>query len=921
MKNLLKFLVLLIGSNAFGQGSYWQQETNVTISVSLNDQNHSLDGFETIEYVNHSPDTLAFIWFHLWPNAYKNDRTDFSEQLLQNGRADFYFSTPEEKGYINQLNFKVNDQKAEVQNTSKIDIVKLILPAPLAPGKKAIISTPFHVQLPYYFSRGGHIGNDYQVTQWFPKPAVYDAKGWHAMPYLDQGEFYSEFGTYDVQITLPAAYTVTATGQLQNEDALADLKSKGKWQTNGETNTWHYIQKNCHDFAWFASKEMTAHYDTAQLLSGKVIDVFSFYKKDSEDWENSVDYIKDGLKYYSAWLGDYPYDIASVVQGPENISSGGMEYPTITLITTSETGQQLDGTIVHEVGHNWFYAALGSNERQHPWMDEGMNTFYQHRYENIKYGNHSALQEAAKGFTKKLPEDEERLLSQTLEKLHKDVAIDKPSTAFSQINYGLVVYNKAAAWMKKLEQQLGVENFDSSMKNYYRNWQFKHPYPEDFKRSIVSSTQENVEPIFKLLHTTGPLNAPIDRTVKMSFLFNLKSTNKYKYINLAPAIGYNNYDKLMLGALIHNYQLPINKINFIAGGLYGLNSKKINSFGHVSYHLNRKWVDAEGSLSLSNFSQNDFTRSDGTSLFPRIRRIVPSIKITLFDHEPSYSRRLVLQLKTFLLKEDRLDFKTITTPTDTTDVVDLASKNTTINRLIATYSDNRLLFPYSIKLTADQGKDFIRAGLSINYFFNYSDNKSGLNARFFAGKFIYLTSKTNLTRFANDRYAINMTGANGYEDYTYSNYFIGRNEFEGYMSQQIMERDGFFKVRTDLLSDKIGKTDDWLMSMNLSTDLPNEINPLRILPIKIPIKIFADIGTYADAWKNNPASGRFLYDAGLQIPLFSSIVNIYIPILYSKVYSNYFKSTLNDKRFFKTMSFSLDMQRIGFKKLFRGIPF
>jgi hypothetical protein len=177
-----------------------------------------------------------------------------------------------------------------------------------------------------------------------------------------------------------------------------------------------------------------------------------------------------------------------------------------------------------------------------------------------------------------------------------------------------------------------------------------------------------------------------------------------------------------------------------------------------------------------------------------------------------------------------------------------------------------------------------------------------------------------LQQFATEDYHLNMTGANGQEDYTYSDYFIGRNEFTGWKSQQIMERDGFFKVRTDLLGEKIGKTDDWLLSLNLVTDIPKNINPLSVLPFKIPIKVFADIGTYAEAWKQETSTGRFLYDAGIQVSLFSSMVNVYVPLLYSQVYSSYFKSTLGKNRFLKTISFNIDLQQFKLNKLLPGIP-
>ena len=177
---LLLLVIQSVVLNSFAQ--YWQQEVNYTIDVSLNDQDPTLTGFEKIEYINNSPDTLKFIWFHLWPNAYKNDKTAFTDQMLENGSTKFYFSGKEDKGYINRLEFKVNNITAVAEDHPQhIDIVKIILPTPLPPGQKTIITTPFHVKLPYNFSRGGHDGQSYQATQWYPKPAVYDKKGWHPM--------------------------------------------------------------------------------------------------------------------------------------------------------------------------------------------------------------------------------------------------------------------------------------------------------------------------------------------------------------------------------------------------------------------------------------------------------------------------------------------------------------------------------------------------------------------------------------------------------------------------------------------------------------------------------------------------------------------------------------------------------------------
>ncbi len=170
------------------QVNYFQQEVNYKIDVTLNDVDNTLDGFEIINYTNNSPDTLHYIWFHLWPNAYKNDRTAFSEQLLQLGRTDFYFSDEAKRGYINRLDFKVDGITAELEDHPQyIDVAKLILPAVLLPGQSIKITTPFHEKIPFNFSRGGYVDNTYQITQWYPKPAVYDNKGWHPIPYLGPG--------------------------------------------------------------------------------------------------------------------------------------------------------------------------------------------------------------------------------------------------------------------------------------------------------------------------------------------------------------------------------------------------------------------------------------------------------------------------------------------------------------------------------------------------------------------------------------------------------------------------------------------------------------------------------------------------------------------------------------------------------------
>ncbi|SVC09595.1 uncharacterized protein METZ01_LOCUS262449, partial [marine metagenome] len=221
------FLLLINISLLFGAKDYFQQHVAYTIEVTLDDSAHTLHANEKIIYTNNSPDTLQFIWFHLWPNAYKNTETAFAKQGERFLSTRFLFSDEEDRGYIDSLDFSVDGVDAKWDYHSEwIDVAKVELPVKLAPGGQTVIETPFFVKLPEVFSRLGHTGKHYEITQWYPKPAVYDHLGWHPMPYLDMGEFYSEFGSFDVKITLPENYRIMATGDLiDGEEEYAWLDS------------------------------------------------------------------------------------------------------------------------------------------------------------------------------------------------------------------------------------------------------------------------------------------------------------------------------------------------------------------------------------------------------------------------------------------------------------------------------------------------------------------------------------------------------------------------------------------------------------------------------------------------------------------------------------------------------------------------
>jgi hypothetical protein len=887
------------------RAAYWQQSVQYRLAVSLNDTTKSLDGTLTLEYTNQSPDTLTSIWFHLWPNAYKNDRTAFSDQLLENGRTDFYFSPDAQKGYINQLHFTVNEIKAVTINQAQYpDIIELLLPTPLLPGKTATINTPFHVQLPYNFSRGGYINQSFQITQWYPKPAVYDAKGWHAMPYLDQGEFYSEFGDYEVTINVPKDYIVAATGIKENESVANGIK------------TIRYTQKMAHDFAWFADKNFVVITDSVELGQKQVALQVYHYPSKKDEWKNSIRYLKNALTTKSQWLGTYPYATATVVERPDK-NGGGMEYPTITLISNPHNEKELDLLIYHEIGHNWFYGILGSNERKYPWMDEGMNTYYDNRYEEANYPTQN---KQTNFINKRLPAAPMASMLEGVIRSQKDQAIDNESASFSALNYGLIAYYKTGQWMRLLERTLGLPQFDSAMQRYYQAWQFKHPYPQDFKNVMQSAGLQNADSLFALLNKKGSIQPTITRSWKTVGIFSAHETHRYHYLGIAPAIGYNLYDRWMAGVVLHNYTFPADRFQFVLSPMYATGSKQLNGVANVSFrmypgHNGQTFVPA---ISYMHFTGGQFTDSTGRKNQLPFTKISPSLTYRFGNKNPKSTLSTFVRWKTSIIQETKVQFSRDTVLQ--TNLIQYPKKQRVLHQLQLSIEDFRALYPYSAVFQADKGKNFARIQFTGNYFFNYP-SKGGLSLRVFAGKFFYTGTKNYLTAYQTDPYHLNLSGAKGYEDFAYNNYFVGRNEYEGFANQQIMIRDGGFKVRTDLLSQKIGKTDNWLAAVNLTSTIPAAFNPLAVLPIKLPLRLFFDIGTYAEAWKKNANTGKFLYDGGIQLSLFKNIVNIYCPLVYSKVYKDYFSSTITEKRFIKNISFSIDLQNIRVQKIFPGIPF
>ena len=512
---------------------YFQQEVNFNINVTLNDRKHELNGSLSIEYINKSPDTLSFLYFHLWPNAYSDNKTGLAREIFTRDGKGKLFNDPALKGYIDSLDFEVDGQEVQWNLLSgSPDICKLVLDKLLKPGDTISIETPFHVKIPKgVTSRLGHIGESYQISQWYPKPAVYDNSGWHQMTYLDQGEFYSEYGSFDVSITLPANYTVGATGNLQNEEEKRRLDSLAydtSWMktfnfggtdfpsSSNQMKTLRYTAEKIHDFAWFADKRFHVLKGKVKLPeSGReVITWTMFTNQESQYWINSITYVNFAIWKFSKWIGDYPYDSFTAVQSALT-SGSGMEYPGLTVIGLANDPYQLDDIIAHEICHSWFYSAIGSNERRFPYMDESIASAYESRYMEERYPG-KKLWEG--GFRNNKLAKFFRIDEMPVQRIQEmewliparrnlEQPVNLSATDYSFENYFNIIYSKAGLGFNYLRAYLGDLTFDSIMHDYYKTWKNSHPMPEDLRNAFETHTARDLSWFFDdFLGTTKRLN-------------------------------------------------------------------------------------------------------------------------------------------------------------------------------------------------------------------------------------------------------------------------------------------------------------------------------------------------------------------------------------------------------------------------------
>lgn len=495
--------------------TYWQNSADYTIDVRLNETTKEIVGSETITYTNNSPDSLEFLWIQLDQNLFKKDSRGNAIIPLKGSRngakgQDF------DGGYgINkiQLIYK-KGRRSTVVNTSYTIVdtrMKVNLPKALsANGGTVGIQINFSFTSPDYGSdRMGVLetknGRIFTLAQWYPRMCVYDdVNGWNTLPYLGAGEFYLEYGTFDVNITAPASHIVVCSGALLNPEEVYTKEQQNRLKkaeasdetvmirsesevtqassrpTAASTLTWKFRIENSRDVAWASSAAFILDAARINLPSGKACLAMSAYPSESvgnDGWTRSTEYTKASVEHYSEkWL-EYPYPAAINVAGNE----GGMEYPGIVFCNYESKTSRLWGVTDHEFGHIWFPMIVGSNERLHAWMDEGFNTFI-----------NSLSTEAFNAGEYKEPAMNMHRFSGMLVNDKLEPVYTSPDN-LKERNLGILAYYKPSAGLSLLRDHiLGPKRFDEAFTAYIDRWAYKHPTPDDFFRTMENVAGEDL---------------------------------------------------------------------------------------------------------------------------------------------------------------------------------------------------------------------------------------------------------------------------------------------------------------------------------------------------------------------------------------------------------------------------------------------
>lgn len=498
------------GSGAPGP-KYWQNRADYKINVALEEDKGIVSGDVELTYKNNSPENLEFIWLQLDQNAFSNHSRGgkttpvtggrFGNTGFEGGDSIKAVSIQQGKDKFVDADFKITDTRMQIRLKTPVkgngDVIK--------------IKIAYSFKIPEYGSdRMGTLetknGIVYEMAQWYPRVAVFDdIEGWNLLPYLGAGEFYLEYGDFEYNVTVPWDHIVVGSGELTNPNEVLTAEQRKRLAdaaksdqtvvirsaeevTNPSTRpkqsgtlTWRFRCMQARDIAWATSKAFVWDAARMNLPKGKTALAQSVYPAEDgglDGWGRSTEYVKGCIEFYSNYVHEYTYPVATNVAG----IVGGMEYPGIVFCSSKSRKEDLWGVTDHEFGHNWFPMIVGNNERKYAWMDEGFNTFINFLSgDNFNNGEYKTTQM-----------NDMHRLAPMIFRPKADPIMTIPDVV-QAVNLGWEAYYKPALGLKMLrEQVLGKERFDYAFHLYVQRWAFKHPTPYDFFRTMEDAAGEDL---------------------------------------------------------------------------------------------------------------------------------------------------------------------------------------------------------------------------------------------------------------------------------------------------------------------------------------------------------------------------------------------------------------------------------------------
>ncbi len=488
------------------------RNASYTIDVRLDAQARTLTARETLVWTNITSASTTELQFHLYYNAWRNaDSTWLREHSLTTWWGEVAARRTEDFAAIDVSSIRLTggaiaavdltkDMRfiaPDDRNADDRTVMTVALPAPVGPGQTITLDIAWTARIPRPFARTGAIGNYFFIAQWFPKIGVLEATGqWNCHQFHVGTEFFSDYGVYDVRMTVPRGWPLAATG-----------RERGRTDNADGTTTHRYYQEDVHDFAWTTSPDFIERRDRFEQAGLPAVDMrLMLQPEHASQAARHFDGTRAALRLYGEWFGPYPYGHITIVDPIWQGGTDGMEYPTLFTVGTwwlmPRANTYLEDTLIHEAGHQWWYAMVGTNEFEDAWMDEGIN----------QYANARAMAEAAPegrevrrffgGFVPWVIEDvrwDRVMFGDLLAGYRSGVTAEVPSTPSFQYwprTWTPTTYAKPSLWLHTLERALGWTTVRQILATFFERWKFKHPKPGDLFQIANEISRRDLTPFF-----------------------------------------------------------------------------------------------------------------------------------------------------------------------------------------------------------------------------------------------------------------------------------------------------------------------------------------------------------------------------------------------------------------------------------------